>query len=388
MPFDTIEKSTDLQLVARIQVKPLCLAVSQVIKTCLTKGQIPILAGIRFSKQHDGLLKLEGTDLDMTTILSIPALEVGPESVVVAAKPLLALLKALPDYEVVTLRVNEDARPWVLLTRQDGAQMPLEGHEPSDFPSFDLVRGISQSFNIKGSAFAAMLKSALHSISTEHTRYCLNGVFITCDAVTKALHMVSTDSHRLTLLQEPDILLHDMETMRNRGVIVPTPIVKILAQVFAKTHENVNVTLTQDRVYFTQGNILIASKIINGSFPQYERIIPEKGRERVVFMASGMLSGLKTLTAGRDKECPVKLETFVDGTIAITTADDNPPSTTLMQNTGAQIESVDGYNSAYIKQMLEVAPSDVILMTPNVQGAPARFDDGSGRTVVIMPRRL
>src|SRR5256885_6239331 len=231
------------------------------------RNTIPILANV-LVRAEKSALNLKATDLDLEVIESIAA-EVAPAgSTTVPAHMFYEIVRKLPEGSQVVLESSSDRA--VLAVRAGRSRFTLQTLPESDFP--DLAPGdMTHKFMLAGADLKRLIDKTQFAISTEETRYYLNGIYLHVAGSAKAptLRGVATDGHRLAQFELP--LPAGASGMP--GIIVPRQTVAEVQRLIEDNEAEVTVELSQGKIRFTLGETVLTSKLIDGTFPDYARVI-------------------------------------------------------------------------------------------------------------------
>ncbi|MFN4324339.1 MAG: DNA polymerase III subunit beta [Azonexus sp.] len=231
---------------------------------------LPILSNVLLEKRG-GRLTLLATDIEIQiTTTTEGAGGEGDGAVTVGARKLQEILRSLPDTTEVSL-VLEDKR---LQVRAGKSRFSLQTLPADDFPRMTISEGETRQFAISQKAFRQLLGKTQYAMAAQDVRYYLNGLLLLVDG--KELRAVATDGHRLAFASvgiEAELPRQEM--------ILPRKTVLELNRLLVDTDDALNVTLTANQVRFAFGNIVLVSKLIDGKFPDYERVVPASLRNHM-----------------------------------------------------------------------------------------------------------
>ena len=220
-------------------------------------------------------LSLKATDLDVEVTDTIAA-EVGPGgSTTVPAHMFFDIVRKLPEGAQIILESSGDRA--ALAIRAGRSRFTLQTLPESDFP--DLAPGdMTHKFTLKAAELKRLIDKTQFAISTEETRYYLNGIYLHAAGSGQAqtLRAVATDGHRLAQMELP--LPKGAEGMP--GVIVPRKTVSEVQRLMEDGEAEVLIELSVGKIRFTIGQAILTSKLIDGTFPDYSRVIPAGQRQR------------------------------------------------------------------------------------------------------------
>ena len=239
------------------------------------RNTIPILANVQIAVR-DGALTLTATDMEIAVVEQVPATTSRNGATTAPAATLYEIVRKLPDGAEIeldhpggdaqlTLRAGRFATSLVVL--------PVE-----DFPSMT-AGALPHKFHLSAQQLRGLIDRTRFAISTEETRYYLNGIYLhaTDSDGTKVLRGVATDGHRLARVEEP--IPEGAAAMP--GVIIPRKTVLELRKLLDEVQGAVEVALSDTRIQFTIDAVRLTSKLIDGTFPEYERVIP-RGNDKIL----------------------------------------------------------------------------------------------------------
>ena len=252
---------------ATIERATLLKGLSHVQSVVERRNTIPILSNVLIEATGDGTLKLMATDLDLQINESIAAQVAQPGATTVSAHTLFDIARKLPDGAQVELTAAEQ-RMTIVAGR---ARFSLGTLPRDDFPV--IAEGeLPTQFELPAETLKQIIDKTRFAISTEETRYYLNGIFlhVSDDGGSAVLKAAATDGHRLArvTVPRPD----GAEGMPD--VIVPRKCIAELRKLLDEVDGSVGVSLSGSKIRFDLGQALLTSKLIDGTFPDYSRVIP------------------------------------------------------------------------------------------------------------------
>ncbi len=234
------------------------------------RNTIPILSNVLL--QADGAaLTLTATDLDIEVSEEAPADVAGGGATTVSALTLFEIVKRLPEGAQVRLELADDGNR--LQVSAGRSQFSLAVLPDDDFPSL-ATDDLETRFSMPTDDLRRLLHKTRFAISQEEMRYYLNGVYFHAytDGDTPLLRAAATDSHRLARLDAP--LPDGAASMP--GVIVPRKAIAELSRLLEDAEDHVEIAVSAAKIQFGFGPGRLTSKLIDGSFPDYERVIPKE----------------------------------------------------------------------------------------------------------------
>ncbi|WP_349370249.1 DNA polymerase III subunit beta [Salinarimonas sp.] len=360
-------------------------ALGHVHRVVERRSTIPILSNVLVRAEADGL-GLKATDLDMEVTETVRADVAQPGSTTVPAHVIYDIVRKLPDGAQVSLEATGETGQMVL--RSGRSKFTLQTLPETDFP--DLAAGeMSVSFAIAPGDLRKLVEKTQFAISTEETRYYLNGIYfhtIESEGET-VLRAVATDGHRLARAQmaAPD------GAAGMPGVIVPRKAVAEILKLVEEGGEQIRVELSPAKVRVTFDSVILTSKLIDGTFPDYQRVIPAGNDKALVVdrdMFAKAVDRVSTISSERGRA--VKLA-IADGRVTLSV--NNPDSGSATEEIEVEYEAdpLDiGFNARYLLDITGQLDGDTALFKLADPGSPTLIQDREGAPAlyVLMPMRV
>jgi DNA polymerase-3 subunit beta len=349
------------------------------------RNTIPILANILIRAER-GKLALKATDLDLEVNETIAA-EVSPGgSTTVPAHMLYDIVRKLPEGSQIVVEASGDRG--VLTIRAGRSRFTLQTLPESDFP--DLNAGdMTHSFRLPAADLKKMIDKTQFAISTEETRYYLNGIFLHMAASGKAetLRAVATDGHRLAQFEIP--LPSGAKGMP--GVIVPRKTVGEVQRLIEDSEAEVAIELSTSKIKFTIGDVVLTSKLIDGTFPDYGPVIP-LGNSKILQVDKNEFEHAvdRVSTVSSERGRAVKLA-LAGGKLTLSV--NNPDSGSATEEIEVEYDSdpLDiGFNSRYLLDIASQIEGETAVLKLADPGSPTLIQDKDGKQAlyVLMPMRV
>jgi DNA polymerase-3 subunit beta len=361
-------------------------ALSHVQSVVERRNTIPILSNVMIEAAK-GQLKLTATDLDIEIVESIPSDVLRNGAATAPAHMLYDIVRKLPDGAQVQaeLLTAEGGRLAVSAgtSRFELACLPRE-----DFPQM-AAGALPHRFRLAADELKRIIDKTRFAISTEETRFYLNGIYLHAakDGKAKTLRAVATDGHRLARfeLDLPDGAA-DMP-----GVIVPRKTVTELRRLLDDADGAIEMSLSDTKIQFTFGGLELTSKLIDGTFPDYQRVIPS-GNDKVLSIESREFAQSvdRVSTISADKTRAVKL---IIAKEKVTLSVVNPESGTATEELGANYSASPleiGFNARYLLDITGQIEGKEVRFLLSDAGSPTIIEDTEdSRTLyVLMPMRV
>jgi DNA polymerase-3 subunit beta len=360
-------------------------ALGHVTSVVERRTTIPILSNVLL-KASGQSLELKATDLEREVIEEVRA-EVGAAgAVTVPAHMLHDIVRKLPEGSQVDIRRDTEKERLTLAAGQ--ARFALQTLGPEDFP--DLNAGdLGVSFEIAAGDLKRLIDKTRFAISTEETRYYLNGIFLHLaeSGKTPMLRAVATDGHRLAQAELP----RPKGSEGMPGVIIPRKTVHELHRLIEESAENVTVSVSPAKIRFEIGTVTLTSKLIDGTFPDYGRVIPQgNDKELKVENATFMSAVDRVSTIASERGRAVKLNIGKDKLVLSVNNPEGGSATEEIAVAYAATPLEIGFNARYLLDIagqLEGQEARFLLADP---GSPTMIRGGDDDTAlyVLMPMRV
>ncbi len=343
---------------------------------------LPILSNVLVSL-GEGVLKLSATDMEVEIVATIELEGDEPGDITVPARKVTDICRALPANAEIEFRVEGDRA-----TIRSGRSRFNVGSLPaSDFPSFE--GGIeTEGFSVERVRLKQLLERTQFAMAQQDVRYYLNGLLL--EAKEGRLRSVATDGHRLALCE---IELGSGESGEVEGVIVPRKGVIEMSRVLADAGEEVRVGIGGQAVRVSSEEVRLTSKLIDGKFPDYRRVIPRE--EECSRRAEGNREALKQSLSrvailSNEKYRAVRL-CFESGLVRMLAHNPEQEEAEEEVEIGFEGEPLEvGFNVAYLIDALSAIPSEKVQMelTDGNSSCLIRGEGEEGCRYVVMPLRL
>jgi len=358
-------------------IKPLQLVTGVVER----RQTLPVLSNVLLSLDKKQL-SLTGTDLEVEITGSVEVESASSDGeITVPARKLMDICKSLPDSASLKIQQDDDK----LKIQSGRSRFSLSTLPATDFPSAEESSGTLE-FTVSKELLKAMLHNTNFAMAQQDVRYYLNGMLI--EVSTDHLRVVATDGHRLAM-QTEDLKAGVSETT---GVIVPRKGILELSRLLSEgDEEDVTVILGSNHVRATMANFTFTYKLVDGKFPDYNRVLPRGGDKNVIAGREQLRDSLnRTAILSNEKFRGIRLILSDDELkiVANNPEQEEAEETVPVEYKGDGVEI--GFNVMYLVDVLNVLNSDnvhVIVSDPN-SSALLQSSESSNATYVVMPMRL
>ncbi|OLS53623.1 DNA polymerase III subunit beta [Rhodovulum sulfidophilum] len=360
-------------------------AVGQAQSVVERRNTIPILANLLIEAE-DATVSFRATDLDIEVVDKAPATVERAGATTVPAVTLHEIVRKLPDGALVEL--SDDGAPGRLTVVAGRSHFTLATLPREDFPVMASSEYTSN-FTAKAPVLRRLFDKSKFAISTEETRYYLNGVYMHVAAGEdgQALRCVATDGHRLARIDAT--LPPGAETMP--GVIVPRKTVGELRKLLEDDEVEIAVSVSETKVRFATPEITLTSKVIDGTFPDYSRVIPVNNARRLEVDAAEFAKAVdRVATVSSERSRAVKLALEEDRlTLSVTSPDSGAAEEELVVAYGDERLEI-GFNAKYLLEIAGQVDRENAVFLFNSSGDPTlmREGDDASAVYVVMPMRV
>lgn len=356
-------------------LKPL----QQVASVVEKRQTLPVLANVLLSLEN-GVLSLTGTDLEVEMIGRVSVSEGVDGSVTVPAKKLLDICKALPDHSVLSLEQDGDR----VVVKSGRNKFTLSAIAATEFPAIDEVTD-ALSIQVPQSVLRRLIESTSFSMAQQDVRYYLNGMLF--ELSSSCVATVATDGHRLALARAEVAL----DLADAKQCIVPRKGVMELVRLLGDSDEPVELMFSSTHMKMISPEFTFTSKLVDGKFPDYNRVLP-KGGDKVVEGSRDSLRSIFQRAAILSNEKYRGVRVSVDSDLLTVVANNPEQEEAEIQEevnfSGGFIEI--GFNVNYVLDVLGVLPGDTahMIMTDSTSSVLIQAANDPSAQYVVMPMRL
>ncbi|MFL6781351.1 MAG: DNA polymerase III subunit beta [Sphingomicrobium sp.] len=364
----TIERATLLKSLGHVQ---------SVVER---RNTIPILSNVLIEGREDGSIRLMATDLDLQVDESVPANVTQAGATTVSAHTLFDIVRKLPEGSQVELSAAEGK----MQVNAGRARFSLSTLPRDDFPV--IAEGeLPTRFELPAATLRQIIEKTRFAISSEETRYYLMGIFL--HLIDDQLRAAATDGHRLArvTVAKPD----GADGMPD--VIVPRKAVAELYRLLEELEGTVEISLSPTKVRFGLGSAVLTSKLIDGTFPDYNRVIPTANDKLLKLDPKSFSAGVdRVSTIASEKTRAVKMSVDRDKiTLSVTSPENGLATEEIPADYGSDALEI-GFNARYLLDILGEIDGDTVEVHLADAAAPTllRENDKSNALYVLMPMRV
>jgi DNA polymerase-3 subunit beta len=347
------------------------------------RNTIPILSNVLIEAEEDGGLRLMATDLDLQINERVEANVSDPGATTVPAHTLFDIVRKLPEGSQVEL-IAAEGRMQVNAGR---AKFILATLPRDDFPV--IAEGdLPTAFELPAATLRQIIDKTRFAISTEETRYYLNGIYLhVSDEAQPVLKAAATDGHRLARVTVP----RPDGAQGMPGVIIPRKCVAELRKLLDEVDGTVQVSLSESKIRFGLGTAVLTSKLIDGTFPDYSRVIPTANDKLLKLDPDSLREAVdRVSTIASERTRAVKVSLDRDRvTLSVTSPENGTASEEISADYGADGIEI-GFNARYLLDILGQIEGDMMEVHLADAAAPTllRENDKAPALYVLMPMRV
>lgn len=350
------------------------------------RNTIPILSNVLIESNYDGIF-LTATDLEVGMKAFYPANIAKSGKITISAKKIYEITKELPDNEIY-FKAKENS--WVEL-KCGKSVFNIVGLAADEFPYFPEPEN-DKFITINSRIIKEMIDKTYFSISTDETKYNLNGIFFKSEELDedlKTLSLIATDGHRLSMIKKP-VISHQIKELE-KGVIFPKKGIYELKKITEDGEADISIGFMDNNAVIKKESTLIIMRLVDGEFPDYKRVVPQNNDLIVTVNKDIFYHSLKRISIlSNEKSKGIKL-TIKENILELSSSN---------QEFGEAREELDidylgpeitiGYNARYIMDVLQNQDADKIEIHIKDHLSPGlikSFNDDD-YLAVIMPMRL
>ncbi len=332
-----------------------------------TKNTTPALEGVLLDAMADGTLRMTTYDMikGVRSFLTEDVKVIEPGSFIIGAARLLQIIKVLPDHEYITIEVDDKL---TVKVKSDNSSFSLFAMRGSEYPSLPELTD-ERGFAIKSSVLKRMIQKTIHSIALQDNRPQLCGAFFTFEK--DRLEVVSCDSYSLSKCSvkcELDDIGEKMILDKPLKLIIPGHALNELVRLLGDNDEIIKVYTGYRHVIFHVDGVLFFTRLIDGEYIDYERIIPKEQTVFVTLNRERFLAGLERAILVADEKYAGSGRSYVKLTVGgenlvMTSSSPGGKIYDEMAYTHEGDELVIGFNCRFLINSVRAADSENIIIT-------------------------
>lgn len=361
-------------------------ALSTVTTITSTKEINEIVSNVLIETE-DGAISITATDLERSLRDKVPATIIREGSILLPGKKLTDLVKGF-RYDTMKFIINEGEKVIIQNGNEEQEKkyktnIEIMGKDPEEFPMPFQLDGLDF-ISINPAVIIEMLEKVLYAAAVDDARVVFNGIFV--EHKDDLLHFVATDGRRLSLIKRIE-----QNFLKGNSIIIPSKSVKEIMKLLSNASEvQIAYDENKNQIYIKAGDIYFTSKLIEGSFPDYNQVIPKDQPHKVEIYREDFIDAIKqAMVFAPDPNKQVQLH-FKDNLLMVKSA---TPELGKVED-GLEInfkgDIIIGFNSNYLIDVLEALTCEKVLMTFQSSEAPAMFFDPDDKEFlsIVMPMKI
>ncbi|AWB66378.1 DNA polymerase III subunit beta [Saccharobesus litoralis] len=357
-------------------LKPLQLATGTVER----RHTLPILSNVLLDIS-DGVLSITGTDLEVELVASVELVQASEDGqITVPAKKLFDICKGLSEQSLIEFVLDESK----LIIKCGRSKYSLSTLSAKDFPNLEDWQS-EINFAVSQKVLKNLIEKTSFSMAVQDVRYYLNGMSL--ETQENMIRCVTTDGHRLALTQ------HELanERLQESQVIVPRKGVTEILRLIEDTEDNIYVSVGSNHIRLNTENFTFTSKLVDGRFPDYRRVLPKGGDKTVIGEKDYLKQAFsRAAILSNEKFRGVRLN-LASGELTITANNPEQEVAEEVVDVNYQGDSLEiGFNVAYVIDILNAIESNEVKITLGDANSSALIEDNldDSSLYVVMPMRL
>ncbi len=348
------------------------------------KNSLPILANILIEAK-DNQLTLSSTDMDISIIETINCNIIEDGATTINSQILYDIVRKIDDSSEIEIIANDGK---LLTLRSSVSRFSLSCLPKEDYPIIEKDNsGINIDLNSK--TLFKLIDKTKFAISNEETRYFLNGLYfnVTNENSKNIVTLVGTDGHRLAKFGHTI----DAQIEKVSGVIIPKKTIYELSKLLSEIDSNINISISSNKIVFIIGHIVFVSKLIDGSFPDYKRVIPNDNKNILKVNRDKLLSAVDRVSTIANEKSPVIKFKLLKNILNLNTI--NNESSTASEDVEINYNGIEieiGFNSKYIMDIVNNLEDNEIsiYLKDNTSPVIAKENSNTDLIYVLMPMRV
>lgn len=363
--------------------KELLEALNKVQSVVEKRNTLQILSNIYLQVQNESLM-LKATDLEVSIETSIPVRMLEEGKSTVSAKNFFEIIRELPEKEV---QIHSKENHWIGI--QCGkSNFNILGLAPEDYPTLPSFTGKS-GVKAKKDVLKSMIDHTLYAVSTDESRYQLNGVFLET-AENGNYRMVAADGYRLAYFE--DKLLDEGKDFLPKGIIIPRKGIQEVRKLLeTETAAVIDLAVEGNHLLVRGQSTFLSVRLIEGQFPDYRQVVPKNNSKSIELDRGEFLNSLKRVSLlANEKSRGVKFA-ISNGKLEISSNNPEIGEASEQIETAYKGDALEvGFNAKYVLDAVAVMSEDNILFELNDRVSPAlvRSPKGNSSLSVVMPMRI
>ena len=348
------------------------------------KNTIPVLSNILIEAKDNSLI-LSATDMDISITEAINCSVIEKGSATVPAHTLYDIVRKIPDGNEIEF-ISNDGKTFSI--RSGKSRFSLSCLPKEDFPIIE-IDDLKSELSIESQELLRLIEKTRFAISNEETRYFLNGIYFhkTKDSQNELLSMVATDGHRLAKVE----FNSTDKVSEIPGVIIPRKTIYELCKLLSDYNGSVRINIDPNKIIFYVDKSVLISKLIDGSFPDYQKVIPEDNDNILTGNRNTFCTAVDRVSTITNEKSPAIKFKLLKNIMNMTSIDSESGQATediVTEYSGNEMEI--GFNSKYILEMISNLDDENVIFSFKDSSSPviAKEQSSPNLIYVLMPMRV
>ena len=352
----------------------------QMVNSVIERRQtLPILSNVLMTIK-DNILSLTGTDLEVEVINSCQTINTEEGETTLPARKLLDICKALPEGSNLDIQIDGERA----VLKSGRSRFTLSTLSAAEFPSIDALISPFE-FSISQKTFKKLIDQTQFCMAQQDVRYYLNGLML--ELSNDQIISVATDGHRLAFCQAKA----ELNPTETRQVIIPRKAVNEISRLLEDSDDDIHISLSENHIRITFSNVIFTSKLIDGKFPDYQQVIPQKCDNEVTSPRNNLHQAFnRTSVLSNEKYRGMRLQLSHNQLTATVHNPEQDEAEEVIEVSYSGDEFEIGFNVAYLLDALSAIKSDDVVMqlTDSNHSCLLFGSDDINSKYVVMPMRL
>ncbi len=371
-------------VVERLAILP---ALQKVIGAIEKKQTLSILTNVLIENKNENKISLTCTDLEIQIISQCQCVEIDDlTSIVLPAKKLFDITKSFDENAIITLTSSQEK----IKITSESSEYKLNTEYYQEFPK--ITESTSEGyFEISRINFQSAIQKVIFAVADQDIRYYLNGVLIDIKSEDNHLAFVGTDGHRLSLAKALSEKIHLDESLQRKRILIPKKAANELIRLLEKNvgkQDIITANIQQNHISFEFEEFSFISKLIEGEFPVYEKLLKKTETSLLTFPKKDLLKMLNKALIISDERNKSMTWFISEDTLKIEVSSENQYFSDHLSVSSNKSEEI-AFNIRYIKEFLEQAEDETISMQFNDNNSSSLLTEKAGNyQYLVMPVKV
>ena len=359
-------------------------SISHVQNIVERKSTLPILANLLIEAKDNSLI-LSATDMDISIKDSLDCNIIEEGSTTVSAHTLYEIVRKLPDNSEIEI-ISNDGK--IMSLRSGKSKFSLGCLPKEDFPIIE-IGDLENEISLNSKTLLKLIEKTRFAISNEETRYFLNGIYFhnQQNQDLSTLSVVATDGHRLAKMD------YDLKEKIKEfpGIIIPKKTINEVYKLLSDLDDTTKINLNSNKIVFFIGSTILISKLIDGNFPDYKKVIPKDNTNKLTVNRNEFSLAIDRVSTIVSEKSPVIKFKLMNNLMNLSSVNSESGTATEDLNIDYSGDDIEiGFNSKYILEMINNLEDQNIILNFKDSSSPVTAIEESNPNLVyvLMPMRV